>query len=85
MAKKYSYHIPETYGSFTPPDTETVTDINTDKVWKEPNGNFHRSLSLSSMNTSKQFCTSHFISVFVSICQCYHYRNNINMFQTTAD
>ena len=70
MAKKYSHRILETYGSFTPPDTETVTDINTDKTWKESNGNFYRSLSMSSMNTFRQFCTSHFyrlLSVSASV------------------
>ena len=40
----------------------------TDKMCTEPYVNLHRSLSLSSMNTSTQFFTSHFfISVSVSV------------------
>ena len=37
----------------------------------EPNGNLHWSLSLSSMNTSTQFCTSHFfLGLCLGVCQC---------------
>ena len=46
-------------GSFTLPDTETETNTDTDKMCTEPNGNLHRSVSLSSMNTSTQFYTNH--------------------------
>ena len=58
-------------GSFTLPDTDsdTETKTNTDKMCTEPNGNLHRSLSLSSRRTSTQFFyTSHFsLSVSVSV------------------
>ena len=54
------------YDSFTLPDTKikTKTDADTDKICIEPDGNFHGSLSLSSMNTSTKFC--------LVCCQCKH-------------
>ena len=39
-------------GSFTLPNTDTETGADTDKICIEPNENLHRSLSLTSMNTS---------------------------------
>ena len=54
------------YDSLTLPDTKikTKTDADTDKICIEPDGNFHGSLSLSSMNTSTKFC--------LVVCQCKH-------------
>ena len=49
----------QTYGLFTLSDTGT-DNTDTDKLCAEPNGNLHRSLSLSSMNISRQFYASHF-------------------------
>ena len=54
-------------GSFTLPDTETETNTDTDKMCTEPNGNLHRSVSLSSMNTSTQFYTNQLLSVSLSL------------------
>ena len=46
--------IGRNYGSFTRPETDI------DKMCPQPNGYLHRSLSLSSMNTSTQFYKSYF-------------------------
>ena len=56
-------------GSFTVPDTETETNTDTDKMCTEPNGNLHRSLSLSSMNSSTQFYTNQF-NQSLSLLRC---------------
>ena len=58
----------EPYGLFTVPNTKTETDADTDKMDTEPNGNLRRSPSLSSVNTSTQFYTSHFLLASLSRC-----------------
>ena len=56
MREKYA----QCYGAFKLPDTETKTNTDPDKMCIERNGYLHQSLSLRSMNTSTQLCTSHF-------------------------
>ena len=53
----------QAYGLFTLPEIDTDTD----KMGTEPNGNLHRSPSLSSVNGPKQFYKGHTLWVSVSL------------------
>ena len=57
-----SHHV---YDAFTLSANETETD--TDKKYREPNGNLCCHLSLCSVNTPIRFCTNHFLSVSLSV------------------